>query len=184
MFWYYPFRPVWANAGQIGLEPALFVPRIIPMDLSLLQTLPPITCPAGHVLIAEGRSLAGIYFLESGELEVLKGDVLIAEIYEPGAVFGDMAFLLKTEPTATVRAVTPCTLRHVADPVQFFREHPAATLHMAEILARRLDSLNRYLVDIKNQFKDRADHLGIIDEVLDALMHKHPRSILRREAGH
>ena len=154
------------------------------MDLSLFQTLAPISCPAGHVLIAEGRPLTGIYFLESGELEVRKGDVLIAEIYEPGAVFGDMAFLVKTEPTATVRAVTPCILRHVADPVQFFREHPDATLHMAEILARRLDSLNRYLVDIKNQFKDRADHLGIIDEVLDALMHKHPRNIPRREAGH
>ena len=155
------------------------------MDLSLLQPLPKISCAAGQVLIAEGRPLMGIYFLESGEVEVRKGDVLIAEIYEPGAVFGDMAYLLKTEPTATVRALTPCVFRHVVDPPGFFREHPAAALHMAEILARRLDSLNRYLVDIKNQFKDRADHLGIIDEVLDALMHKHPRKIARREsAGH
>jgi CRP-like cAMP-binding protein len=113
---------------------------------------------------------------------VRKGDVLIAEIYEPGAVFGDMAFLLKSEPTATVRALTPCTFRHVADPASYFREQPAAALHMAEILARRLDSLNRYLVDIKNQFTDRADHLGIIDEVLDSLMHKHPRTIPRRES--
>lgn len=50
--------------------------------------------------------------------------------------------------------------------------------------ARRLDSLNRDLVEIKHQFKDRADHLGIIDEVLDALLHKHPRNIPRRDAGH
>jgi hypothetical protein len=54
---------------------------------------------------------------------------------------------------------------------------------MARILARRLDSLNRYLVNIKEQFRDRADHLGIIDEVLDALMHRHPRVIPRRETG-
>jgi CRP-like cAMP-binding protein len=153
------------------------------MDLSLFQTLSPISCPAGQVLIAEGRPLMGLYFLESGEVEVRKGDVLIAEIYEPGAVFGDMAYLLKTDPTATVRALTPCTFRHVADPAAFFRDQPAAALHMAEILARRLDSLNRYLVDIKNQFKDRADHLGIIDEVLDSLMHKHPRRIPRRESA-
>ena len=153
------------------------------MDLSLLQTLPRISCAAGQALIEEGRPLAGMYFLESGEMEVRKGDVVIAEVYEPGAVFGDMAFLLKTEPTATVRALTPSTFRHVADPAAFFREHPAAALHMAEILARRLDSLNRYLVDIKNQFKDRADHLGIIDEVLDTLMHKHPRNIPRRGAA-
>lgn len=153
------------------------------MDLSLILTLPQICCADGYVLIEEGRPLSGIYFLESGEVEVRKGDVLIAEIYEPGAVFGDMAFLLKTEPTATVRTLAPCTFRHVADPTAFFRENPAAALHMAEILARRLDSLNRYLVDIKNQFKDRADHLGIIDEVLDTLMHKHPRNIPRRGAA-
>jgi hypothetical protein len=94
-----------------------------------------------------------------------------------------MAYLLGTAPTAMVRTITPCTFRHVADPREFFRRNPDVALHMAAILARRLDSLNRYLVDIKHQFKDRADHLGIIDEVLDALMHKHPRDIPRRPAG-
>jgi len=153
------------------------------MDLSHFQSLPQVTHAAGHVLITEGQPVAGIYLLEQGEVEVLKDDILIAEVYEPGAVFGDMAYLLKVEPTATVRTLTPCTFRHVADPAAFFQQHPTAALHMAEILARRLDSLNRYLVDIKHQFKDRADHLGIIDEVLDALMHKHPRNIPRREAG-
>ncbi len=150
------------------------------MDLSLLQHLPSVSCAAGGVLITEGQPVQGIFFLESGEVEVLKDGVLIAEVYVTGAVFGDMAFLLGTAPTATVKAITPCVFRHVADPGEFFRLHPAVTLHMAAILARRLDSLNRYLVDIKHQFKDRSDHLGIIDEVLDALMHKHPRDIPRR----
>ena len=153
------------------------------MDLSLLQTLPAISCAAGDVLITEGRPSAGLYFLESGEVEVLKGGELIAEVYEPGAVFGDMAYLLGSAPTATVRALTPCVFRHVAEPREYFRKHPDSALHMAVILARRLDSLNRYLVDIKQQFKDRADHLGMIDEVLDALMHKHPRDIPRRPQG-
>jgi len=150
------------------------------MDLLLLQTLPAVSCAAGAVLITEGRSAAGLYFLESGEVEVLKGGELIAEVYEPGAVFGDMAYLLGSAPTATVRALTSCVFRHVADPREYFRQNPDVALHMAVILARRLDSLNRYLVDIKQQFKDRADHLGMIDEVLDALMHKHPRDIPRR----
>lgn len=150
------------------------------MDFTLLQTLPVVSFAAGETVIVEGQTLPGIYFLERGEVEVLKGGVLIAEVYEPGAVFGDMAFLLGSMPTATVKALTPCALRHVAEPREFFRRNPDAALHTATILARRLDSLNRYLVDIKNQFKDRADHLGIIDEVLDALMHKHPRDIPRR----
>jgi CRP-like cAMP-binding protein len=153
------------------------------MDLSLLQVLPQVPCAAGAVLITEGQPVDGIYFLESGEVEVLKGGTLIAEVYDAGAVFGDMAFLLGTAPTATVKAITPCVFRHVPAPKEFFQQHPAFALHMATILARRLDSLNRYLVDIKHQFKDRSDHLGIIDEVLDALMHKHPRNIPRRPAG-
>ncbi|HEY8995256.1 MAG TPA: cyclic nucleotide-binding domain-containing protein [Lacunisphaera sp.] len=153
------------------------------MNLSFLQALPVLEVPAGHTLIEEGRPITGVYFLESGEVEVFKGDTQIAEIYDPGAVFGDMAYLLHTTPTATVRTVTSCQFRHVSDPAEFFRRNPEVALHMAVILARRVDSLSRYLVDIKHQFKDRADHLGIIDEVLDALMHKHPRHIPRREAG-
>lgn len=153
------------------------------MDFSVLQTLPSFSTAAGHVLITEGQAVTGIYFLVRGEVEVLKGGTLIAEVYEPGAMFGDMAYLLQVAPTATVRTLTPCEFRHIADPGEFFQRYPEVALHLAAILARRLDSLNRYLVDIKLQFKDRSDHLGIIDEVLDALMHKHPRNIPRREAG-
>jgi CRP-like cAMP-binding protein len=154
------------------------------MNLSVLHSAPQVSCPAGHVVVTEGQPLQGVYFLESGEVDITKRGVLIAEIFEPGAVLGEMSWLLTTTPTATVKTRTPCTFRHVADPAEFFRRNPDANIHLATILARRLDSLNRYLVEIKNQFKDRADHLGIIDEMLDALMHKHPRDIPRREAGH
>ncbi|AOS43149.1 Cyclic nucleotide-binding domain protein [Lacunisphaera limnophila] len=153
------------------------------MDLSLLRSLPAITCAPGDVLITEGRPVDGLFFLESGEVEVLKAGEVIAEVYEPGAVFGDMSYLLGTSPTATVKALTAATFRQVEDPAMFFQLHPGFALHLAVILARRLDSLNRYLVDIKHQFRDRSDHLGMIDEVLDSLMHKHPRDIPRREAG-
>lgn len=153
------------------------------MDLSPLQSAPSLSYPAGHVLITEGQPLAGVYFLESGDVDISKDGVLVAEIHDAGAVMGEMSWLLDTVPTATVTARTPCTVRHVARPAEFFREHPDATLHMARLLARRVDSLNRYLVEIKNQFRDRADHLGMIDQILDSLMHKHPRDIPRRNVG-
>ncbi len=153
------------------------------MDHALLKSLPLVSLAAREALIGEGQPLQGIYFLESGEVEVLKGTTLIAEIFEPGAMFGEMSFLLHVPPTATVRALTPCTFRHVAQPAEFLRQHPEVALYMAGILARRLESLNRYLVDIKRQFEGRSDHLGIIDEVLDSLMHKHPRALPRRSAG-
>ncbi len=153
------------------------------MILPTLQSVPPINVPAGHVLITEGEPLAGLYFLESGEVEVFKRGVLIAEIFEPGAVLGEMSWLLKTTPTATVKASTACTLRHVADPAEHFLKNPETTIEIAVVLARRLDSMASYLVEIKNQFQDRADHLRIIDEVLDTLMHKRPRDIPRRSTG-
>jgi CRP-like cAMP-binding protein len=153
------------------------------MDNAILKTLPLVACAAREVLITEGQPLQGIYFLESGEVEVVKGTTLIAEIFDAGAVFGEMSYLLGVPPTATVRALTPSTFRHVAQPAEFLRQHPEMALYMAGILARRLDSLNRYLIDIKHQFVDRADHLGIIDEVLDSLMNKHPRALPRRSAG-
>jgi len=153
------------------------------MDITTLASGPRITVPAGQNVIEEGQPLAGILLLEAGELEVLKGRVLIAQIYEPGAVLGEMSWLLSTLPTATVRTRTPATFRQVANPDVFFREHPDAAIHLATILARRVDSLNRYLVEIKNQFRDQAGHLGIIDKVLDTLMQKHPRAVPRREAA-
>lgn len=153
------------------------------MNIPQLNQLPVVSLGTGQVLITEGETAHGLYFLESGEVEVVKGGTLIAEVYETGAVFGDMAYLLQTAPTATVRALTDCVFRHVADPASFFQLNPAIALHMAVVLARRVDSLNRYLVEIKHQFKDRADHLGMIDEVLDSLMHKHPRHLPRRDAG-
>ncbi len=149
---------------------------------ALLQ-VPQLTLAAGQTVITEGRPIDGLYFLEEGEVEVLKLGVPIAEVFEPGAVLGEMSWLLETVPTATVRTLTPCTFRHVAEPAAFVQRHPEIALGIARTLAQRVDSLGRYLVDIKNQFKDRSDHLGMIDEVLDSLMHKHPRKIPRRSSG-
>lgn len=148
--------------------------------LSILQTQPLVTLGAGECVIVEGQPASGLYFLETGEVEVLKNGVRVAEIFDAGAVFGEMSWLLETQPTATVRTLTPCTFRHVTEPRRFLSEHPAVTLHMATILARRIDSLTRYVVEIKQQFGGRADHLGMMDEVLDALAHKHPRRVVRR----
>jgi CRP/FNR family cyclic AMP-dependent transcriptional regulator len=173
---------MWAGTMQAGPE-AASSGALPAMNLTPLQSLPLVTVPAGQVVIEQSRPFGGIYFLESGEVEVLKNGIVVAEIFERGAVFGEMSWLLETVPTATVRTTTVCTFRHATEAGAFLRQHPDVTLHMAAILARRVDSLTRYLVDIKNQFKDRSDHLGIIDEVLDSLIHKHPRNIPRRDTG-
>ena len=136
----------------------------------------------GEVVIHQGMGDGCVYFLSSGSVEVLRDEVQIAEVSEQGAVFGEMSLLLRQPATATVRAKEDSEFYVVEKPAEFLKAHPEVALYVAELLARRLDSLNRYLVDVKNQFKDYDDHVGMIDDVLNTLMSKHPRRIDRRPA--
>ena len=42
---------------------------------------------------------------------------------------------------------------------------------MLRTTASRLDGLTQYLVDVKRQFADSAGHLGMVDAILDQLVH-------------
>ena len=55
---------------------------------------------------------------------------------------------------------------------------PLICFHVCVLLARRLDSLTRYLVDVKQQFEGH-DHIGMVDEVLEALLHRQPKERVR-----
>ena len=133
---------------------------------------------SGQVLIQQGGQTGCLYFLIEGEVEILKDDMPVAIASEPGVVFGEMAVLLGGPHTATVRAVKPCAFYIVENPDEFLQASPAVCLHLCAMLARRLDSLNKYLVDVKRQFEGH-DHLGMVDEVLGALLHRQPRARVR-----
>lgn len=113
--------------------------------------------------------------LISGEVEILRDDVRMAKASEPGAFFGEMSVLLDSPHTATVRALKPCSFAIIGNPGEFLASSAEASLHVARLLARRLDALNKYLVDVKAQYEGH-DHLGMVDEVLGALMHRQPRA--------
>ena len=146
----------------------------------VIDRLPAREFAAGAVLIEQGTHADQLYFLIDGHVEVLKDGTLIADVSERGAIFGEMSILLNVAHTATVRVCTPSSFRVAGASLEFLRGNPDVALYVAEILARRLDSLNRYLVDVKSQFKDFDDHLHMLDGVLDTLMTKHPRQIERR----
>ena len=133
---------------------------------------------AGETVIAEGASTGLLYFLVEGVVEVTKGGVSVTRTNEPGAVFGDLSALLGVPHTAEVRTVEPSRFRIVEDPIAMLEANPAISLHLCRLLARRLDGVNRYLVDLKQQFEGH-DHLGMVDGMIDLLMHRHPRERLR-----
>ncbi len=150
------------------------------MDKSILERLPIVEKAANEVLIEQGKDDGGLYFLIEGTVEVLRDGITITEIHEPGAIFGEMSYLLKTLPMGTVQAKTSCSFRYAENLDSFLREQPELLLYISEVLAHRLNALSKYLVEIKRQFADRTDHFGMIDEILKALVNRQPRDIPSR----
>ncbi len=134
----------------------------------------------GCALIHEGGEPGALHFLVRGTVEVSKAGQSITRVREPGAMFGEMGVLLQCKNTATVTAVDHVECRIARDAKTYLAAHPDVLAYICWVLARRLDSLNRYLVDIKMQFGDRSDHLGMVDEVLGAIMNRQPRDIARQ----
>ena len=132
----------------------------------------------GEILMREGERSGRIFILIEGRVEVYRGDVEIALVDEPGAVFGEMSVLLDQPHTASVRADGAALVHVLEDAEAFLARHPGLTLPVAKLLARRLDNVTTYLVDLKRQFGDREDHLGMVDEVLEALSHEQGEAFL------
>jgi CRP-like cAMP-binding protein len=145
--------------------------------LALTSDLPTATVPAGETVIDEGAPAGRMLVLVSGSVVVEHDGEPFARIDTPGAVFGEMSVVLDRPATATVRAADDVLVRVVEDPVQFLTDHPGAALAVLRTTASRLDGLTKYLVDVKRQFADAAGHLGMVDEILDHLVHHQgPRS--------
>jgi CRP-like cAMP-binding protein len=121
----------------------------------------------------EGQRSGLIYVLASGAVEVLKNGVQINVVSEPGTFFGEVSLLLDEPHTASVRAVEPSTFHVADDAIAFIGARPEIALAIARLLARRLHFVTTYLVDVKRQFEGSGDHLAIVDEVLESLVHHH-----------
>ena len=87
-----------------------------------LATLPLVTYQAGETVLSAASTTGRLLILKEGAVAVVKEGVEIARITEPGAVFGELSVLLD-QP-------------HTADPT---------------VLAQRLDSANRGLLELKRQ---------------------------------
>ena len=83
-------------------------------------------------------------------MKVVKDGVRIAKVSAPGAVFGELAVLLDQPHTADVRTLEQSEF-HVADARTLLADDPTVALYVAAILARRLDSANRALIEVKRQ---------------------------------
>ena len=142
--------------------------------LELLKGLPTRHVSAGDLLLETGTKTGVLLVLIEGAIEVRKSDVQVDFVREPGAVFGEISALLDAGHSADVFAAEDSTLYVIDNPRAFLREQPEFLLHVAELLAQRLRQLTTYLIDVKRQYEGH-DHIGMVDHVLDSLVHRQPR---------
>jgi len=108
---------------------------------------------AGQDLIVEGKRAKSIYILQRGGVEILKDGVSICKISERGAVFGEIAQLLKCAHTATVRATVDSGYDVIDDIQDVFETQPIVALHITRLLAKRLLTTSEYYVALKRRFE-------------------------------
>lgn len=95
--------------------------------------------PAGHELIRQGDSSGRLYVLKSGEVEVERDAVFVSSANRPGAIFGEMALLLDTTHSATVRALSDIEVFVIDDALSVLAAKPGWTLQIARLLAHRVN---------------------------------------------
>ena len=148
--------------------------RLIP-DMGVFQkklaTLPLATYQAGETALSATSTTGRLLILKEGVVSVVKEGVEIARVAEPGAVFGELSVLLNQPHTADVRAVTASQF-HIADAATLLTSDPTALLYVATVLAQRLDSANRSLLELKRQVQagEPPDVIGRTVEKIERLL--------------
>ena len=135
------------------------------LALPKLASLPLETYEAGSLVLAAGATTGKLLVLKEGAVEVVRDGVRLAEVSEPGAVFGELAALLGRPHTADVRALRRSTF-HVADGESYLRADPIAALYVAILLAGRLQAVNRHLVEARTRL-GQAPPAGVVAEMID-----------------
>jgi CRP-like cAMP-binding protein len=137
-------------------------------DVAVLQRklggFPLVTYQAGENVLTAGLITGRLLILKQGAVGVIREGVQIAKVTEPGAVFGELSVLLDQPHTADVRALEVSEF-HVADAATLLRIDPIGLLYVATVMARRLDSANKALIELKRQVQ-AGEPRGRIDRTV------------------
>jgi CRP/FNR family cyclic AMP-dependent transcriptional regulator len=131
----------------------------------LTRTVPRVF-PAGEVIIREGDPGDSLFIMQSGEVEITKQLTLVLDEDTPkervfirlnaenGVYFGEMALLENETRSATVTALTDCSLLELQqkDFLDLIEHNPAMgvklLLRLAQVLSRHLRKTNQDVVKL------------------------------------
>ena len=105
--------------------------------------------PKGEYIFREGESADFAYVLKSGSVEILKtgidGELILATLDEPNALFGEMALIDGAPRSAGARAVTDANVDEVRqnDFLAYVQKNPAAAMNIMKKLSTELREANK-----------------------------------------
>ncbi len=138
--------------------------------LELAQGFPTRVARPAELIIEQEGDASELYVLESGTAEIRRNGQLVAVVDDPGSTLGEVSMLLESPSTADVVARDEVTLRVIADPEEFFVEHPALALFVARQLAGRLTRVTHYLADLRDEFDDSDGQMGLVPQIVSELL--------------
>jgi CRP/FNR family cyclic AMP-dependent transcriptional regulator len=134
--------------------------------LQVLSRTMPRNFPAGEVIIREGDPGNSLFIMQAGEVEITKQLTLVLDEDTPkervfirlnaenGVYFGEMALLENETRSATVTALTDCSLLelHQKDFLDLIQHNPAMgvklLLRLAQVLSGHLRKTNQDVVKL------------------------------------
>lgn len=125
----------------------------------------------GDPMVAQATATGQLLILKEGAVEIAIEDMFIARVSEPGAVLGDIAFLLEQPHTATVTALQPSICYVIEEPDAFFEAEPRVAIYVARLLARRLNAVNHLLVDARRRSADSDQGRELLIDTLERIGH-------------
>jgi len=131
--------------------------------LAAVSKLPIRTYQPGERVLAAGTRTGKLYVFEEGAVEVRADGVAVGRISVRGAILGELAVLLDRTHGADVRALESSAIR-IADAEAFLNDNPAAALHVAVVMARRINAVNEALIEARRQLD--SDRSGSIARAL------------------
>ena len=137
---------------------------------SILESLsadPLVDFAEGDLLLRQGDHTKRLFFLRDGAVEIVRDGAALAQVSEPGAVFGDMAVILGRPHSADVLATRPTRCHRIDNAAQRLQAEPALALYVMTVLATRLDAVNGSLIEARERLGE--SERGFLADTLDKL---------------
>jgi CRP/FNR family transcriptional regulator, cyclic AMP receptor protein len=134
-----------------------------------LSACPIVAFAEGDLMLRQGTVTERLLFLCEGAVDIVRDQVTLARVSEPGAALGDMAVILGRPHSADVRAAAPSRCHVIEDAARLLRAEPELALYVMTVLASRLDAVNGHLIEARERLGDAGPQRSFLAETLDNL---------------